>query len=66
MDIFAGIFELIGNYLIGNKNKFGFLINIVSCFIWIYVAIIFHIYGLLIVVVPAIIINIRNFFKWCI
>jgi hypothetical protein len=64
MDIFAGIFELIGNYLIGNKNRFGFLINIVSCCIWIYVAIIFHIYGLLIVVVPAIIINIRNFIKW--
>ena len=64
MDYIAGLLELLGSYLIGNKNKIGFLLNILGCILWIYVAIQTQIYGLLLVVIPAIVINSRNFIKW--
>ena len=64
MDIIAGILELTGSWLIGNKKRIGFIINIIACSMWVYVAFISHVYGLLIVVIPAIFINIRNFKKW--
>ena len=64
MDIIAGCLELCGNWLIGNKNKWGFVLNFVGCVLWICVAIHFKIYGLLIVVIPALFINVRNFIKW--
>ena len=64
MDWIAGTFELLGSWFIGNKHSFGFIFNVLGCIIWIYVAIHQEVYGLLIVVVPAILINIRNFIKW--
>ena len=65
MDWIAGAFELIGSWLIGSKKKVGFVFNFIGCSVWIYVAIHTKIYGLLLVVVPAIFINIRNYIKWC-
>jgi hypothetical protein len=64
MDYIAGIFELLGLYIIGNKNKFGFLVTVVGLCIWIYVSISRGVYGLLIVCIPALAINIRNFRRW--
>lgn len=64
MDFIAGIFELFGNWNIGNKRKIGFILNVIGCSVWIYVAFHSRVYGLLIVVVPAIAINIRNYMKW--
>lgn len=65
MDWLAGILELTGLYIIGNKNKLGFILNILCGICWIsYVLINKHTFGLLIVVVPALIINIRNYGKW--
>jgi hypothetical protein len=51
-------------WLIGNKRKFAFVLFILSGIFWILVAIKSGVYGLLIVVVPAIIANIRNWFLW--
>lgn len=64
MDWIAAVFELSGAYIIGNKNKLGFILNIIGCSVWIYVSISTKVYGLLLVVVPAIVINIRNYIKW--
>jgi hypothetical protein len=66
MDLIAGCAELIGNILVGNKNKWGFACNLLGCLVWIWVAIHCRIYGLLLVVVPGIFVNIRNFRKWTI
>lgn len=63
IDILAGMLELVGSYLIGNKNKFGFMLSI-CCTIWIYYAIDHKIYGLLIPTIPGLFISIRNFYKW--
>lgn len=61
----AGVFELLGIWLVGNKNRWGFISFIVCNVLWIYVAI--HtpeVRGLLIAVVPALFLNIRAWFKW--
>lgn len=64
MDILAGILELIGLWLVGNKSRIGFVLNFIGCVTWSFIAYHRGIYGLLIVVVPGIFINIRNFVKW--
>jgi nicotinamide riboside transporter PnuC len=63
-DVIAGTSELIGIWLLGNKKKFGFICNFFAACCWVYVAFHNQVYGLLIMAVPAIIINIRNYFKW--
>jgi len=65
MDFIAGILELTGLWIVGNKNRLGFIINIVCGLTWItYVITNQTTYGLLIVVIPALFINTRNFIKW--
>jgi len=64
IDYVAGLSELTGLWLVGSKKRIGFILNILGCIIWIYVAFSNKIYGLLLVVIPAIIINFRNFKKW--
>ena len=64
MDWIAAIFELYGGWRVGNYERIGFIFTLIGCLIWIYVAINYQIYGLLAVVIPAIIINIRNYIKW--
>jgi len=65
MDYIAGFLEIFALYVIGCKNRIGFAINICSGIAWITYVITHHVsYGLLIVVIPAMIINGRNYFKW--
>jgi rRNA processing protein Gar1 len=64
MDWIAGIFELLGSWSIGSKKKIGFVCNLIGCVLWVYVSVTYEIYGLLLVVVPALFINIRNYIKW--
>ena len=64
MDILAGILELIGIWKVGDKKKIAFVFYTFANLIWIYVAFHAHVYGLLLVVIPAIVMNIRNWLKW--
>jgi len=65
LDWAASILELSGDTIIGNKNKYGFILKLLCNVLWIlYVFLNGHTYGLLLVVCPAVIINIRNFIKW--
>ncbi len=64
MDIIAGLIELLGSILIGNKDKRGFICAVLACATWTYVAITRNIPGLLIIVIPGLVINIRNYIKW--
>ena len=64
LDWVAGAFELSGSYTVGNKKKIGFIFNLIGCLMWIIVAFTSGVYGLLLVVVPASFVNIRNFIKW--
>lgn len=64
MDFLAAAFELVASYVIGNRKRIGFLLNLIGNSIWIYVACKMHIYGLLLVVIPAMILNVRNYRRW--
>lgn len=65
IDIIAGVTELIALYLIGSKNRIGFIVGLACNILWIsYVVSSDSAHGLLIVVVPAIILNIRGHYKW--
>lgn len=66
LDFIAAFFELLGLFLIGKKKWHGFISNIIGCLIWIFVATDSknEIQGLLLVVIPAIIINILNIKQW--
>ena len=65
MDYLAGICELLAVYIIGNKNKNGFLIALSCNLLWIaHVFINGETYGLLIVSTPLFFLNIINYFKW--
>jgi len=64
IDFIAGGMELEAKWIVGNKNRYGFIIHLVSGLLWTYIAFSTKIYGLLIITIPAIVINIRNFLKW--
>lgn len=64
IDFIAGGFELSASYIIGKKHRFGFLLNVVGNAAWIYVAFTTGVYGLLLVVCPALLLNIRNYWLW--
>lgn len=64
MDYIAGLLELLGASLLGDKKRIGFICNLIGCIIWVYVAIINELFGLLLAVIPAIVVNFNNYRKW--
>ena len=65
MDFIIALVELLGSWVVGNKNKLGFILLMISNISWIlYVLINKQTYGLLLVVIPAFFINVRYFIKW--
>jgi len=66
ISVIAGIVELLAKWMVGNKNRWGWLVHLLSGFLWTYIALnnpkIAG--GLLIIVVPSYFINVRNFIKW--
>ncbi len=65
MDFIAGALELAGKYVTGKKNKYGWLLSTAAGLFWIiYVLTQGHSYGLLVVTIPALFINIYNYRKW--
>ena len=64
MDWIASALEILSKWIIGNKNKWGFVLALICCLAWGYVAIDKEVYGLFLAIIPAIVINIRNFIKW--
>lgn len=65
LDFAAGVLTLIGVWLVGDKNRYGFCVAICSNILWIlYVLINDHTYGIILECIPLMILNIRNFIKW--
>ena len=60
----AVIFELSGKYLVGRKNKFGFLLSATCSIFWIIVGITTQIWALLAIAVVCFGMNLWNFRKW--
>lgn len=64
MSYIAAAFELAALYILGNKNKLGFIFNFIANGLWAAVAIKYGIYGLLFVVVSSMFLNVKNYRKW--
>lgn len=64
LDWVAGIIELAATYEIGNKNKVGFVLHSLACILWIIVAFSTGVHGLLVLMIPSLLVNTRNFIKW--
>ena len=64
MDVLAGLLELLAIWMLGSKQKNAFLVYNVANIFWIWSATQHHMYGLYLVAVPAIFLNIRNYIKW--
>ena len=64
MDIIACILEIAGAWLVGNRNRIGFLILMVSSILWFLAGGDNKMLGLRIVSVVFFGINIRNYIKW--
>jgi len=64
LSIIAGICELIGGWILGTKKRFGFILFATGGLCWIVVGIVKTLPGLLIVCIPSLFINIRNYRRW--
>ena len=64
MDWLAGIVELIAKYLCGKKSRYGWLIHIIAGLLWMFVAVQTGVYGLLVIVIPSLGLNMYNYWKW--
>lgn len=60
----AALITLFAKYLVGRKDKWGHIVHIISECVWIYVAFITKIWGLLLIAIPTIILSLWNFWKW--
>jgi hypothetical protein len=64
IDWVAAILELTGDWCIGCKKRIGFILRLMGCVFWVWVAMTAEIFGLLAIVLVAVFINIRNYNKW--
>ncbi len=64
MDWFAAITELIGCYLVGQKNSWAFLFLLICNVTWVYVSYKRKLWGLFAMMWVFIALNIWNFWKW--
>jgi len=66
MSWIAGGIELLAKYLCGNKNKWGWIVHLISGVLWMIVAINNPDVagGLALIVIPSMYLNIRNFIVW--
>lgn len=64
MDFLAGSLELLACWMIGNKNRKGFIVFILGNIFWFLSGWSTSLYGLMITSIIFSIINIRNFIKW--
>ena len=65
LSFIAGLLELIAAYILGNKNKLGWLLDIVVDVIWIYLGFLYkEIIGIWVVCIPGLVISVRNYILW--
>ncbi len=64
MDWIAAIMEMLGKVLVVRKNRTGFLISAVCNVTWMFVAVRTELWGLLVMMVVFVVINVTGFIKW--
>jgi len=65
LTLIPGFLELTGLYLLGKKNRYGFLFNIIAGILWIaYSIYTMTTFGLLIVCGTALYLNVKGYLNW--
>ena len=64
MDIIACILEITGAWMVGNRNKWGFVVFTAGNVFWLLTGVLSALNGLIIVSLVFAGINVRNFRKW--
>jgi len=61
----AGLTELLSMWLLGSKNRLGFIVSLICEVMWVGVVIQTpEVNGILVVVIPGMFLNVRGFIKW--
>lgn len=64
LPVMLSVFTIIGMWLIGNKNKLGWVVGLLNQSLWVTFAVIFKAWGLLPLTVVLIVVYTRNLYKW--
>lgn len=64
MDWIGAFLVILSTWMTGKKNKWGWIIGIVSAIIFIRISYVKHIYGMIALDIFLITLNIINFIKW--
>ena len=64
MDIIACILEIIGAWMVGNRNRYGFVVFMLGNICWLLSGYDSKLIGLIVVSIVFFGINVRNFKKW--
>ena len=64
LPLLLSILTIIGMWLIGNKNYWGWIVGLVNQTLWITFAIVFKAWGLLPLTLVLIVVYTRNLTKW--
>lgn len=63
-DILATILVVLAYWLLGNKNKYGYLASLASCLIWLGIGVYLNIWTLVVMNIFIAGFVLRGFFKW--
>lgn len=64
LPLLLSILTIIGMWLIGNKNRLGWVVGLINQGLWITFAIVFQAWGLLPLTLVLIFVYTRNLYKW--
>jgi len=64
MDWITGFLSILAIYLLGNKNRWGWVAQFINQFFWLYIVFHKELWGLLPVIIVITYLSIRNFIIW--
>lgn len=66
MDWLAACLDILAKILVGKKSRWGYIVHIASCFVWMYIGFALEVYGLVLITTISLCVNIWAFVKWTI
>lgn len=64
LPLMLSVLTVLGMWLIGNKNRLGWVVGLINQVLWISFAILFKAWGLLPLSLVLIVVYVRNLHKW--
>jgi hypothetical protein len=64
IDIIAALITFTGIYLLGDKNRYGFIVTLIGNIIWLFFGVMTSSIGILIANIGFALLNVRGYIKW--